>query len=188
MYYNKKVKKNKAYSFITKILIIIVVTLILLITLKSNPKFKDTFYKYVYEKNFSFTSLNKWYEKTFGSSIPFKDIIPNDDKTVFEEKLVYSESSLYKDGVKLTVENNYLVPAIKGGIVIFIGEKAGYGNTIIVQQNDGIDLWYSNMKNVNVKLYDYIESSKLLGESNGNFLYLIYKKDGKVLDYKEYLI
>ena len=42
---------------------------------------------------------------------------------MFNEKLKYKEESLYKDGVKLTVNTNYLVPVMKSGIVVFMGEK-----------------------------------------------------------------
>jgi len=41
-------------------------------------------------------------------------------------QLSYSKESVYKDGVKLTVSDNYLVPALESGIVIFIGNKEGY--------------------------------------------------------------
>ena len=41
------------------------------------------------------------------------------------------------------------------GIVIFIGEKEGYGNTVVVEQVDGIDVYYSNVSVSNIKLYDY---------------------------------
>ena len=51
---------------------------------------------------------------------------------------------------------------------------------------DGVDEWYGNIENVNVKLYDYVSKGELLGDCN-NYLYLVYKKDGKVLNYEEYL-
>ena len=45
-------------------------------------------------------------------------------------------------------------------------------------------MWYGNLSNINVKLYDYIEKGTLIGNCNKT-LYLIHKKDGKVLDYGE---
>ena len=38
-----------------------------------------------------------------------------------------------------------------------------------------------------MKLYDYVEKGKLLGETKDNNLYLVYQKDGQYLDYKEYI-
>ena len=52
----------------------------------------------------------------------------------------------YKDGVSLSVTDDYLVPSQLGGIVVFVGEKEGYGKTVVVQQYNGIDLWYGNIK------------------------------------------
>ena len=62
------------------------------------------------------------------------------------------------DGNKFIVEKQYLMPILQSGMVVFVGEKEGYGNTIIVQQVDGVDVWYSNITS-NVKLYDYIEKN-----------------------------
>lgn len=44
------------------------------------------------------------------------------------------------------VSNNYLVPTLESGIVVFMGEKEGYGKTIIIEQINGIDVWYSNIE------------------------------------------
>ena len=30
-----------------------------------------------------------------------------------------------------------MVPVLESGIVIFMGEKAGYGNTVVIEQVDG---------------------------------------------------
>ena len=69
---------------------------------------------------------------------------------------------------------------------MFIGPKEEYDNVIIIQRIDGIDEWYGNISNVNVKLYDYVKKGSLLGEVY-DYLYLVYKKDGNVLNYEEYL-
>ena len=123
------------------------------------------------------------------SLTPFKDIkiFKEETKTTFEEKLKFSESNKYLDGVKLIVEQNYLVPIQESGLVVFTGEKEGYGNIVIIQQIDGVDMWYGNLGNVNVKLYDYVEKGTLLGEVKDTNLYLVCQKDGKDVDYKEYI-
>lgn len=178
---------NKAVRYISKVFIIIVLTLILLIVLKSNKSFKESFYEKVYDTNFSFAKINKMYQERFGSPIPFMDLIEPKTEKVFSEKLEYHNTEIYEEGVKLTVDKDYLIPVIDSGMIVFIGEKENYGNTIIVQQVDGIDVWYSNIKTVSVNLYDYIEAGELLGEVNDDYLILVYKKDGKVLNYEEYL-
>ena len=76
---------------------------------------------------------------------------------------------------------------MKDGIVVFIGEKENYGNTIVVEQTDGIDVFYGNIDNVNVKLYDYVESGTLLGQAKNNNIFLVFQKEGNNLDYKQYI-
>ena len=106
---------------------------------------------------------------------------------MFNEKLKYKSISKYNKGVKLTLSNNYAIPIIKGGIVIFSGEKEGLGKTIIIQQSDGIDVWYSNLANTTMKLYDYVEDNAVVGEAKNNELYLIFQKDGVEIDSSEVL-
>ncbi len=174
-------------NYALKVLLTIAITLILFISLKKNRDFKTQFYHHVYDTNFDFATVNQLYKKYVGSELPFQELFIKKDKEVFNEKLTYEESHIYKDGVKLTVAPSYLVPVQQSGIVVFIGEKEGYGNTVIIQQVDGVDLWYGNVDHLNIKLYDYVEKGSLLGEAKDETLYLVYKKEGKVLDYKTYL-
>lgn len=175
------------FSFFSRVAITIILTLLVFITLKNNKTLKAKFYKQVFETNFSFTTVNNWYEKTFGSPIPFKNYFKKEEVAVFHETLSYKEANQYLDGVSLTVENHYLVPLLEGGLVVFQGEKEGYGNTVIIQQSNGIDVWYGNLGEINVKLYEYVEKGSLLGESKDTLLYLVFKKGGATLDYNEYL-
>lgn len=154
--------------------------------MKSDNEFKEKFYKHVYEDNISFAKINEYYQNLFGSFIPLEEVI-KDTEPVFNEKLTYIEKNKYLDGVKLTVDGNYLVPVLQSGLVVYIGEKEGYGNTIIIQGIDGIDIWYGNISNTSLKLYDYVDKSSLLGNTLDEFLYLVYKKEGEVLDYEKYL-
>ncbi len=190
VYYRQEDEKHYKFDFskiINSIMLIFVITLVNLILLSSNVKYKHFFLKHIYESNFSFASVNNVYQKYFGSPLPFKNFFKNNTQPVFEEKLKYYENHKYKDGVKLIVDQNYLVPALDSGIVIFIGNKEDYNNTIIIQQSDGVDVWYSNIENINVKLYDYISKGSLLGEVKGKDLYLTFKHDGKNVDYKPYI-
>ena len=132
-------------NYALKVLLTIVITLILFIFLKKDRNFKTQFYHYVYDTNFDFATVNQLYKKYIGSELPFQELFIQKDKDVFDEKLTYEDSHIYKDGVKLTVTSSYLVPVQQSGIVVFIGEKEGYGNTVIIQQVDGVDLWYGNV-------------------------------------------
>lgn len=171
-------------NFISKILITLIAVLVVLIGSKKSTSFKTTIYKNVYDNTISFAYLNTLYNKYLGNIIPFKldvGVTP-----VFSETLKYKNTKTYLDGVELEVDTNYLVPSINAGLVIFAGEKEGLGNTIIVLDNMGVEVWYSNISN-KVKLYDYIEKGTYIGDTIDNKLYLTFKRDGEILNYEEFI-
>ena len=191
-YRNKKTVKKKLVlkkgirSFINRLLIVTIIFLSCLILIKSNNSFKNILIKYVYEDSFKFTKLKAIYEKYFGKILSIDKVAPKEE-AVFNEKLEYSKANVYNDGAVLTVSDNYMVPTLESGIVVFIGEKEGYGSTVIIEQVDGIDVWYSNVKANNIKMYDYIEKGSLIGEVKGKKLYMVFQKDGAFLEYKKYI-
>ena len=132
---NKKSSKSYLKSFCNKILFCIVLFLIVLIITKNNPKLKDKIYNFVYENNISFSKFRNWYSNKFGGTIPFDNVIVDDTVNVFSEEIKYNELSSYNNGVKLVVDNSYLVPVLESGIVVYMGEKEEYGKTIIIGSN-----------------------------------------------------
>ena len=71
--------------------------------------------------------------------------------------------------------------------IIFNDNKEGYGKTLVIQRSDGIEVWYGNLKNTSVSIYDYVKKGDLLGEASGEEIYIVFVKEGKNLDYKKYL-
>ena len=175
--------KKMITQFINKLLISIIILLSCLIVNKKNPTLMNKVKKYVFEENINFTKIKKEYNKYFGKYIG-ED---NNIEEVFTEKLEYKSKSLYKDGVKLEVSDGYLIPALESGIVTFMGEKEEYGYTIIIEQVNGINVWYSNINPKDIKMYDYIKKGDLIGECKGKNLFLLFEGKGKFLDYKKYI-
>ena len=91
------------------------------------------------------------------------------------------------DGVELEVASNYLVPNLESGMVIFVGEKENLGKTVIIEQVNGVEVWYSNLSSININIYDYVEKGSLIGEVSDQKLYLTFKKDGQILNYEDYI-
>jgi stage IV sporulation protein FA len=180
-------KPKHLLKLLNRILITGVLFLATLIFIKISDANKELVYENLFEKNFNFAQVNYYYKKYLGNILPFQNVVQETEKPVFNEKLTYTNTSVYNNGVKLTVTNNYLVPIIESGIVVYIGDKDKYGNTIIVQQTNGVDTWYGNIKNANVKIYDYVEKGSLLGEIKDTNLYLVFQKEGKYLNYKDIL-
>ena len=171
-------------KFFLKTFIVLVLFVSLAITCKRSDFLKEKITNYLYSDDISFTKIKNIYDKYLGGILPVKKEV-NTEK-VFNEKLKYSSSSVYLDGVKLEVTSNYLVPALKEGMVVFIGNKEGYGNTVIIEDLDGVYNWYGNIDNTSLKLYDYVNKGTLVGEVNDK-LYLVFSKGDKYLDYEEYL-
>ena len=182
----KLVLKKKIKIILNKLLLTIIIMLIGMIITKNNPKLKKYIKENIYEKSFKFTKSKEVYEKYFGNVLSIDKVI-KETKPVFSEKLSFLKEEKYNNGVKLKVNDNYLVPNLESGIIVFVGEKENIGNSIIIEQVDGIDTMYSNIKNNKYKLYDYIEKGELLGEVNGDNLYIKIKKNGEYLDYKNYI-
>ncbi len=177
-----KLKKSVS-NFLSRVLVTIIIFLSSLIACRQNVSIKDMIKKHVYTESFHFSKAKKLYNKYFGKYIG-EEV---KDRSVFTEKISYLKENKYNDGVKLTVQNNYLVPTIESGIVIFIGEKENLGHTIIVEGTDGVDIWYSNVDEKDIKLYDYVEKGKLIGECKDDKMFLFFQKDGKFLDYKKFI-
>ena len=158
-------------------MVMTIVLLIGMIVVKTNPSLSKSIKEIVYEKNFNLIQNKKLYKKYFGSILDNKSNI----ESVSFEKLDYKKDEKYQEGVNLLVSTNYPVPVLESGVITYIKD-----NTLVIDQVNGIETYYSNI-NSDLKLYDYVEKGSILGLVKDNKLYLKFKKDGKYLNYKEYI-
>lgn len=171
----KLVLRKEIKKIIRKTLYTIIVFLIGMIITKENPSYKEIINNTIYKDNMDYIKIKKAYNKFF-------DNRKEKTKSVFTEQLDYKEKEEIKDGVKLKVSNNYLVPVLESGIIIYLED-----DRVVISQVNGINVEYKNITINNYKLYDYIEKGKLLGETKNDSLYLKFEKDGEYLDYKKYI-
>ncbi len=181
-------KKNYIFfivnRFLIKTFICVLLFLIILICNKKYDNFKIMLYKKVYNNTFSFSKINHWFESNFGNIFPINTI---DEVQIFNETIIYDNKEKYYDGVKLKLRDNYVIPSLSNGIVIFIGEKDDLGKTIIIEDENGLDIWYSNISTININIYDYVSKGDYIGEAINNELILLFQKDGKNEDYNKYI-
>ena len=168
---------------LSKILLTLILFIGVLIGLKKDLNFRTLFYDKVYNENFNFAYFNKLYTQYFGSPMPF---FIDSTETVFNEKLVYTSLDEYYDGIVLDVDSNYLIPVLSEGMVVFVGEKEYYGNSIIIEDASGVEILYGNLNTFNLQMYDYVEKGTLVGEVDKQ-LYLVFSKDGEKIGYEVYL-
>ena len=182
----KLILKNEIKIIFLKVLLTTIIFLVGMILIKQNPAIKVLITKNIFEKTIKFSKTREIYQKYFGDIFTI-DKITYSEVPVWNETISYNKKNKYLDGVELQVENKYMVPALESGIIIFIGEKENYGETIIIEQTNGIDVFYSNITKNNFKLYDYVEKGTYLGETKDDKLYLIFQKNGEELYYKDYI-
>ena len=176
------VLKKSIKRLLSKLSLLTILLLSVLIINKRYPNTKKWIKTNIYEKNLSFMKNKKYYEKYFGNLLSLSS--NNKTKKVSNEIIIYKTKEKYKNGVKLTVNDNYLVPTLESGIIVFIG-NIDNKNTIIVEQIDGIKTYYYNVIS-NKKIYDYLEKGEYLGEVENNSLYLEFQKEKEYIDYKKY--
>ena len=179
----KRSSKSKRLSkYITKFMLAVIFFLASIIFTNTSDKNLLLYKEYVLTESLPFTKVKGWYEELFGEVLPSND----NAQTVFDGKLVYKEISDYQNGERLTVSSKSLVNSLASGIVVFSGEKDGFGNTVIIQGIDGADIWYGNLENISLNLYDYIEAGTVIGNTVDEYLYLVIKKDNEYIKYEDY--
>lgn len=181
----KRRLRKEVVNYITKILLSIIFLLVTLIYV-SDTSNKETYKKLFFTDSLSFAKINNWYQNKFGSIIPLEDVTIENTEKVFNESIEYETMDDYLDGKLLKVKDNYMIPSIESGVIVFLGEKDSYGNTCIIQGIDGVDIWYANIDTSNLNLYDYIKKGTLLGPVKNNNLYLLFMKDNSFISYEEY--
>ena len=177
--------KKEVKNILNKTLLTILIFLIGMILIKENPKLKTNIKKIFYEDNIKFINYKNLYEKYFGNILSSKKI--KKEESVSSEKLIFKNKTKFNEGVLLQVNNNYSVPSIESGIVVFIGTKENLKNTIVVEGIDGVNTYYSSIINSNYKLYDYIDKGEVIGQVEKDKLYLKFQKDGKYLNYQKFI-
>ena len=180
----KNPTSNSISKVFTKVLIATIVVLVSSIYVKLSDDNLKLFQKNVFETNLSFTKFNEWYEKYFGKVLPID--LENKTLTASVQTNDFSNITRYQNGVSCKTSKGSIISTLNSGILVFLGEKEGYGNVAIIQGIDGVDIWYGNIENVNLSLYDYIEKGTLLGSAHEEEIYFVFQKDGQYLEYEEY--
>jgi len=179
-YYKKKnMSSNNNLVWLNKLLFSIILVLICLIGSNFSSKFNSLIKKNVLEDSFNFSKINNFYNKFIGS------YIDNDDTVIVANTDIIEGESV--DGSYLyNINKDEPISLKASGIIVYIGDKDNLNDTVIVQGNDGVDIWYSNILISDYSLYDYVKKGEVLGTSLDNKYYLTIMKDGKKLKYEEY--
>ncbi len=182
--------------WIFKILASVCLVLIIAIVFRNQSPTLDPAREFVtksMEEDFQFAAVSKWYENTFGEQLA---LLPTSDTSKENEnpkEIQYALPASGKileefgeNGQRITIEigKDAAVEAMNGGFVEFVGQKEGFGNTVIIQHADKSESWYGNMSKIDVSLYEYVETGAQIGKAtvpedgtNGSFYFAI--KEGE---------
>ena len=169
---------------VSKLLLSIIFLLVSIILINKNNNVKEFYQENIYTNSWSFTKFNSLYNKYFGSLV--KDYQVPDTSSVFNETLSYSHIEDYLNGSILSVSNNYMVPVIESGIIVYLGDKDALKNTCIVQGVDGVDIWYSNIDISKLTLMDYVNKGEFLSTTLSDKLYLTLERGNEYIKYEDY--
>ena len=184
--------KNRNYNLkktidglVNRSLISIVLIMSLLLINKFNSNFLSNFKNTIFNRSFNFVKINSLSKKFLG-----KEFIYSQKKSgsigVMNEDLISGESHKYYDGEKYIVSSNLPIGTVESGVVIFVGDKQHFKNTVIIQGTDNYNIWYGNLKDVSVNLYEYVEKNSLIGLADGNEVYMLIEKDNNYYSYEDY--
>ncbi len=191
-YYKKMCLKNKTNKsmnsiWMSKLLISIIIVLVSLIVTNFSSDIKNKFISTVLESNISFNGINNFYHKYVGNL--FKDESEKDDNILvsnIDSNVNNLEMEEVNGSYEFNVGQDYPLTFLESGIIVFVGEKDELGNTVIVQGNNGVDLWYSHVLLNDYSLYDYVKKGDNIGTLVDDTLVVTIMKDGNKLKYDEY--
>ncbi len=178
------IKENKYISnlftrTLTSIILVLLCAIFVNISDQNLLFFKDHFFN----NTLAFSKINEFYKTYFGNIVPENIVTTLPVGNTLKDYInIEEEENAYK--VSLTGNTMHF---LQSGIVVFIGEKENLGKTIIIQGIDGVDIWYSNLSNLNVTMYDYVEKDTIVGEFNENTAILTFMENGKYRGYEDYL-
>ena len=182
----RKYKSNKddkkVSKIFSKILLSIIFILISCIYIHLDKNNLANYQKFVFTDNLTFAKINDTYHKFFGSLFP--SVVNNDESIVANNEVSLNEITEYQDGYK--IKSSSPISVLESGIIVYLDEKEGYGKTAIIQGINGYDIWYGNLTDESVKLYDYVEKGSILGNCLDGFYYNVFYKDGNKISYEEY--
>ena len=168
--------------FIFKILASACLVLIVAIMFRSQTPILDPAKEFVtksMQEDFQFAAVSDWYESTFGKQLALlptsdPDKIPNSENESKQMQYALPASGRIleefgENGQRITIEigKDANVEAMNEGLVSFIGQKDGFGQTVVIQHADKSEAWYGNLSSMDVTLYEYIEKGAFNWKSNG---------------------
>lgn len=181
---------------------LVLVTVVYLIMRSEHPELSATqhFVREVMSRDFNVQGVIGWYEQNLGTEPTFLPrIIRSDEEQKAPQSdyvipvsggLVISPFGQGQQGIMVkTVSTAMPIEVVKEGWVVFVGEKEGLGQTVIIDHLDGEESWYGQLQGIQVQLHDWVDQGEKIGystpiqkESRQGVFYFALKKDAVFID------
>ncbi|CCF16927.1 MULTISPECIES: M23 family metallopeptidase [Brevibacillus] len=155
----------------------------------------------VMTRDFNFEGVAVWYEQVTGHSSSALPVLFNkkEKESVPANAYQLSKWSLPKEwkiakeydtkSAKIVVDlgDKGEVVNMDTGWVTFVGEKPGYGTTVVMQYTNDREIWYGNLEKVNVSVNDWVNKKDTVGVAkpfvdqvvNTRYLFMAMKQNGR---------
>ncbi|MFY0543443.1 peptidoglycan DD-metalloendopeptidase family protein [Brevibacillus sp. H7] len=128
----------------------------------------------VMTRDFNFEGAAAWYESRFGELPAVLPALSTTNKSVPAStaegttgwKMAWKMVKPFEPtNAKIVVNTGIDGKATVGetGWVTYIGEKPGYGSTVIVRLTKGREIWYGNLEQIQVALNDWLQPGQVVG-------------------------
>lgn len=175
--HRRKSKSQSLFLFIKIVCAAFLVGGSYLIMHSTNPNLASTqqFIQEVFQRNYNVKGVVAWYEAKLGTSPAFlPHVINREEKNpAFHYGLpvtrgeVISVFGQEQSGIIIqTAQPHTPIEVIKEGWVIFVGEKEGLGQTVIIDHGNGEESWYGFLQDVQVLVHDWLDQGKRIGYSS----------------------
>lgn len=161
---------KRFYNFMVKFMVVIVVALVSMSYIKSNP---NSDIKNMILNDANYKAATRWISDNLFS------FLPNDDVSV-SSGVEYQrvEGDYYKN-------NSNEVLSIEAGRVIATGNDENLGGYVVILGKNDVEITYNEIENVMVTLYDEVDQGMVLGSYQDKFV-LQFEHLGKEISYEEY--
>lgn len=86
-------------------------------------------------------------------------------------------------GIQIEAPAGSEVKAVDQGWVVFVGEKEGIGQTVVVQHENQMQAWYGSLDQIEVIEQDWVQPGQVIGKSKeGNTVYFSVEMNGQFVD------
>lgn len=155
----------------------------------------------VMTRDFNFEGAAAWYEARFGELPTILPALSTTNKAVPATATQGNKSWQTSWKMVKPFEANNPKMVVNTGIdgqvtvgetawVTFVGEKPGYGSTVIVRLTKGREIWYGNLEQVQVSLNDWLQPGQVVGiarkvNETSRYLYLGMKQNDQFINPQE---